>query len=159
MTISRSWLHAELFADPELNVSADVKLSPGWNELKDAIEKRDTTKLSKFAHFPSYPTAFIVASNIELEFRGDTTDLEEAIESSSFDANLKVGYGPFSLGASHKQDRKSAKTKMETTAMGTRISLEATAIIGWVTTLLPELPRPRKGNNALVQPFIDVTRG
>jgi hypothetical protein len=154
VTISRSWLHGELFADPELNVAAGVELSPGWSKLKDAIDKRETTTLSRFAHFPSYPTAFIVASNIELEFRGDTTDLEDAIESSSFDANLKVGYGPFSLGASHKQDRKSAKTKMETTAMGTRISLEAPTIIGWVTTLLPELPRPRTGRNALVQPFV-----
>ena len=154
MTISRSWLHGELFADPELNVAAGIELSPGWNELKVAIENRDTTTLSKFAHFPSYPTAFVVASNIELEFHGTTTALEEAIEASSLDANLKVSYGPFSLGASHKQDRKSAKTKMESTATGTRISLEAPAIIGWVSTLLPELPRPRKGHNALVQPFI-----
>lgn len=153
VTIDRAWLHGELFADPELNVSPDVKLSPGWKELKEAIDAKDAGKLGSYAYFPSYPTAFIIASNVELEFRGDTTHLEEAVESSSFDANLKVGYGPFSLGASHKQDKSSAKTKMETTATGTRISLEAPAIIGWVTTMLPQLPRPRNGNNSLVQPF------
>ncbi|KAK3998231.1 hypothetical protein QBC44DRAFT_363760 [Cladorrhinum sp. PSN332] len=154
VTINRAWLHGELFADQELNVAPDVKLSPGWNELKAAIETKDSNELAKYAYFPSYPTAFIVASNVELEFRGDTTHLEEAIESSSFNSNLKVGYGPFSLSASHKRDKSSAKTKMETTATGTRISLEAPAIIGWVTTLLPQLPRPRNGKNSLVQPFV-----
>ena len=152
VTIDRAWLHGELFADPELNTGNDVALSPGEGLLQEYINKKDAASLEKYGYFPSYPTSFIVASNVELEFRGDTTHLEEAVESSSFDANLKVGYGPFSLGASHKQERGSAKTKMETTASGTRISLEAPAIIGWVSTLLPELPR-RRGGNSLVQPF------
>ena len=152
VTIDRAWLHGELFADSELNVSPDVALSPGPSNLQDYINKKDSALLEKYPYFPSYPTAFIIASSLELEFRGDTTHLEEAVESSSFEANLKVGYGPFSLGASHKQDKSSAKTKMETTATGTRISLEAPTIIGWVSTLLPELPRT-KGGNSLVQPF------
>jgi len=154
VTIGRSWLHGELFADQELNVAPDVKLSPGWDELKAAIERKDSAQLGQYSYFPSYPTAFIVAANVQLEFRGDTTHLESAIESSSFDSNVKVGYGPFSLSASHKQDKSSAKTKMETTATGTRISLEAPAIIGWVTTMLPQLPRPRDRKNTLVQPFV-----
>ncbi|KAI8716368.1 hypothetical protein NCS52_00930200 [Fusarium sp. LHS14.1] len=150
VSINRNWLHGELFAGSELNVGPDVALSPGPHDLHTYINNKDTKGLEKYSYFPSYPTAFIVASNVELEFRGDTTNLEEAIESSSFDANLKVGYGPFSLGASHKQDSSSAKTKMETTATGTRISLEAPAIIGWVSTMLPPLPRS-KGKNTLIQ--------
>ncbi|UPK92186.1 hypothetical protein LCI18_003121 [Fusarium solani-melongenae] len=150
VTINRSWLHGELFADSELNVGPDVALSPGPHDLHTYINNKDSKGLEKYSYFPSYPTAFIIASNVELEFRGDTTNLEEAIDSSSFDANLKVGYGPFSLGASHKQDSASAKTKMETTATGTRISLEAPAIIGWVSTMLPPLPRS-KGKNTLIQ--------
>ncbi|KAM6529803.1 hypothetical protein FALCPG4_007931 [Fusarium falciforme] len=150
VTINRSWLHGELFADSELNVGPDVALSPGPHDLHTYINNKDSKGLEKYSYFPSYPTAFIVASNVELEFRGDNTNLEEAIDSSSFDANLKVGYGPFSLGANHKQDSASAKTKMETTATGTRISLEAPAIIGWVSTMLPPLPRS-KGKNTLIQ--------
>jgi hypothetical protein len=141
VTIDRPWLHGELFADMELNVAPSVALSPGPDELKKAIDRKDHKALQQFAYFPSYPTAFIIASNVELEFRGDTTHLEDAVESSSFDANLKVGYGPFSLSASHKQEKSSSKTKMETTAVGTKIKLEAPSIIGWVTTLLPALPR------------------
>lgn len=114
------------------------------------IKKEITIHRAGF--LPSYLTAFIIAYNLELEFLGDTAHLEEAVESSSFDANLKVGYGPFSLGASLKQDKFSAKTKIETTPTGTGISLEAPAIIGWVSTLLPKLPKT-KGGNSLVQPF------
>ncbi|KAK4228622.1 hypothetical protein QBC38DRAFT_523461 [Podospora fimiseda] len=154
VTINRAWLHGELFADQELNVAPDVKLSPGWSALKKFIDAKSTDELVKYAYFPSYPTAFIIASNVEMEFRGDTTHLEEAIESSSFNANLKVSYGPFKLSSSHKQDKSSAKAKMETTATGTRISLEAPCIIGWVTTMLPQLPRPKDENNSLVQPFV-----
>lgn len=150
VNIERSWLHGELFADAELNTSPDVALSPGPSKLRDYIEKKDTKTLEQYGYFPSYPTAFIVAANIELEFRGDTTNLEDAMESSHFDANVKVGYGPFSLSASHSQDKSSAKTKMETTATGTRITLEAPAIVGWVHTMLPQLPR-QKGGNSLVQ--------
>jgi hypothetical protein len=93
-----------------------------------------------------------VASNVELESRGDTIHLEEAIESPSFNARLKIGYGPFTLGANHKCDKSSAKTKMETTAAGTRITLEPLIIIGWVSTMLPKPPRA-KGGNSLIQLF------
>ncbi len=158
VTINWSWLHGKLFADPELNVAADVKLSPGAAELKEAIDNKDASKLGNHANFPSYPTSFIVASNIEREFRDDSTSLEETVESLSFDTNLQVSYGLFSLGASHKQDKSSAKTCMETTATGTRISLGPPAIIGWVSMLLPwllRLPRPKNGNNSPVQPLIE----
>jgi hypothetical protein len=151
VSINRSWLHGELFADSELNVNRDSALSPGPTELHRLINEQHKS-LNDYNSFPSYPTAFVIASNVELEFRGDTTHLEEAVESSSFDANLKVGYGPFSLSASHKQDKSSSKTKMETTATGTRIKIEAPSIIGWVSTMLPKLPR-EKGGNPLFQPF------
>ncbi|KAF3911056.1 hypothetical protein AA313_de0204049 [Arthrobotrys entomopaga] len=133
VTIDRAWLHGELFTDPELNIGADVAISPGALDLHKLIDQKNDKALAKYPYFPSYPTSFIVASNVELEFRGDTTALEEAVESSHTDAQVKVGYGPFSLSASHSQDKSSAKTKMETTATGTRITLEAPAIIGWFT--------------------------
>ncbi|KAK7705649.1 hypothetical protein SLS64_003602 [Diaporthe eres] len=153
VTINRAWLHGELFSDPELNTGDDVKLSPGALDLHKLIDQKNDKALSNYPYFPSYPTAFIVASNVELEFRGDTTALEEAVESSHTDAQVKVGYGPFSLSASHSQDKSSAKTKMETTATGTRITLEAPAIIGWVSQLVPQLPRP-KGGSSLIGPMV-----
>ena len=152
VSIDHAWLHGELFSDPELNTSPDVALSPGAQSSKSYIDQKSSEALSKYPYFPSYPTSFIVAANLELEFRGDTTALEEAVDSSHTDAQVKVGYGPFSLSASHIQDKSSAKTKMETTATGRRITLEAPAIIGWVSQLVPPLPRP-KGANFLAGPM------
>lgn len=152
MTIDRAWLHGELFSDPELNTGDGVKLSPGAPDLHKLIDQKNDKALADYPYFPSYCTAFVVASNVELEFRGNTAALEEAVESSHTDAQVKVGYGPFSLSASHSQDKSKANTKMETTATGTRITLEAPAIIGWVSQLVPKLPRP-KGENSLVGPL------
>ncbi|SCO92498.1 uncharacterized protein FRV6_16626 [Fusarium oxysporum] len=153
VTIDRAWLHGELFSDPELNTGDDVKLSPGALDLHKLIDQKNDKALSNYPYFPSYPTAFIVASNVELEFRGDTSALEEAVESSHTDAQVKIGYGPFSLSGSHSQDKSSAKTKMETTATGTRITLEAPSIIGWISQLVPQLPRP-KGGSSLIGPMV-----
>ena len=153
VTIDRAWLHGELFSDPELNTRPDVALSPGALSLHKFIDQKDNKSLAQYPYFPSYPTAFIVASNIELEFSGDTSNLESAVESSHTDAQVKVGWGPFSLSASHSQDKTSSKTKMETTATGTRITLEAPAIIGWVSQLLPQLHRP-VGTNYLLGPMV-----
>jgi hypothetical protein len=141
VTIDRAWLHGELFSDPEL--STGVEISPGAEALHKYIDRKDSEALSKYPYFPSYPTSFVVASNVELEFRGDTTGLEAAVESSHTDAQAKISYGPFSISASHSQDKSSTRTKMETTATGTRITLEAPAIIGWVSQLVPQLPRPK----------------
>ncbi|KAH6957309.1 hypothetical protein DER45DRAFT_488049 [Fusarium avenaceum] len=153
VTIDRAWLHGELFSDPELNTGDDVKISPGALDLHKLIDQKNDKALANYPYFPSYPTAFIVASNVELEFRGDTSALEEAVESSHTNAQVKIGYGPFSLSGSHSQDRSSAKTKMETTATGTRITLEAPSIIGWVSQLVPQLPRP-KGGSSLIGPMV-----
>ncbi|CAI4215827.1 unnamed protein product [Parascedosporium putredinis] len=86
--INRSWLHGELFADSELNVPGNVHLSPGPQALIKAIDG-DGTGLEQYSCFPSYPTSFVIAANVELEFRGDTAPLEEALASSSHDVYSK----------------------------------------------------------------------
>ena len=143
--INRPWLHAELFSDPELDVAEGFDLSPGPEKLqKDVADHKAIDE--KYNQFCSYPTAFVVASNVELEFTGNTSHLESKLEASRTEANLKVGYGPFSIGGSHSQSKDSAKTSAEATATGMRISLQAPQIIAWVSELLPELPRKMTAN-------------
>lgn len=90
VTIDRGWLHGELIADQELNTSPEVALSPGPKDVHRYIDLQDQTAMDKYRYFPSYPTSSIVASNVELEFSGDTSKLEEAVESSSLDVQAKV---------------------------------------------------------------------
>ncbi|RYC64872.1 hypothetical protein CHU98_g1356 [Xylaria longipes] len=58
----------------------------------------------------SYPSVFVVASNIELESTGSTSHLESKLEVSRTEANLKIGYGPFLISGSHSQSNNSATT-------------------------------------------------
>lgn len=122
--IERPWLHAELFSDHELDTTEGFPLSPGPEKLHDLVQANKAIP-APYTDFPSYHTAFVVGCNIELEFSGDIAHLESAVESSSTEANLSVGYGPFAISGSHKQSQSSSKTKAESTATGMRIALQA----------------------------------
>lgn len=88
----------------------------------------------------------MIACNAELEFSGNTTSLESALESAS----TEVGYGSFSVFGSYKQSKSKSKTKAESTATGMRISLHAPQIIVWVQELLPELPKPKEAGSKML---------
>lgn len=104
---------------------------------------------SRFQGFPAYPTAFVVAANVELSFNGDTSSLESSLEASSTEANASVGWGPFGVSASHKQSQNKSKTRTEASATGMKTSLQAPQIIGWVQTLLPKLPKDPPGKSRM----------
>ncbi|KAL8804798.1 MAG: hypothetical protein Q9200_005682 [Gallowayella weberi] len=143
--IERPWMHAELFSDHELDCAEGFSLSPGPEELHKYVAQNVPVD-PEYTQFCSYPTAFVVASNVELEFSGNTSSLESALESSSTEANVEVGYGPFALSASHKSSKSKAKTRAEATATGMRISLQAPQVISWVSELLPKLPKAPKSS-------------
>ena len=146
--IERPWLHAELFSDHDLDAADAFPLSPGPESLHVTVSANNSVD-AKYAEFCSYPNAFVIAANVQLEFSGDTSSLESAISSSSTEANLSVGYGPFSVSGSHKQSKSKSKTKAESTATGMRVSLQAPQIIAWVQELLPELPKPKEAGNKM----------
>ncbi|EPE30037.1 hypothetical protein GLAREA_13085 [Glarea lozoyensis ATCC 20868] len=149
--IERPWLHAELFTDAELD-SGGFNISPGEEALKDLYNKGIVPD-GRYQQFSSFPTAMIIAADIELSFSGDTTHLESAVSASATEANVSVGYGPFSVSASHKSSKSKSKTKMESTATGCRISVQAPQIVGWVQTLMPQLPKPKDGPSKMVGLF------
>ncbi|KAK0758399.1 LOW QUALITY PROTEIN: hypothetical protein N5P37_008797 [Trichoderma harzianum] len=141
--IERPWLHAELFADAELD-SGSFEISPGEDALKAAFQNEKNLE-GKYQQFSSFPTAFVVAADVELSFSGDTTKLESAVSASSTSANISVGYGPFALSGSHSSSKSKSRTKMDSTATGCKISVQAPQIVGWIQTLLPQLPKPKDG--------------
>ncbi|KAL0778305.1 hypothetical protein CaCOL14_005958 [Colletotrichum acutatum] len=149
--IERPWLHSELFVDAELDSGAFL-ISPGEDALRDAFDNGKNL-IGEYQQFSSYPTAFVVAADIELSFSGDTSKLESAVSASSTSPNLSVGWGPFAISGSHSSSKSKSRTKMESTATGCRISVEAPQIVGWVQTLLPKLPKPKDGDSAMTSPF------
>jgi hypothetical protein len=117
-------------------------ISPGEDKLLE-IASTGKSLPGEYQGFPAYPTAFVLGSNIELNFIGDCTSMQSSLQSSSFDANASVKYGPVNVSASHKSSKTHSKTRMESTATGMKISIQAPQIISWVQTLTPALPHIR----------------
>lgn len=138
--IQRPWLHAELFADDDLDVPPGFRISPGPQVLRRAAADNKAID-ADYTKFCSYPSAFILASNIELSFKGDTSTLEMSLEASSTQAKASVGWGPFSISSSDDSSKSSARIKAESTINRMEISLQDPHIIAWVSELLPSLPR------------------
>ncbi|RSM04006.1 hypothetical protein CDV31_010196 [Fusarium ambrosium] len=149
VTIRRPWLHADLFQDFDIDTPDDVKLSPGAAKIKTWIERGDddsvTDKLADYGKFPAYPTSFIVAADTVLEFKSNESKSEELMSHLSTDSSIKANYGPWGLsgGASLKTDNKESSMKMEVRGGALRISFQAPQIIGWVSEILPQLPRQK----------------
>lgn len=153
VTIRRPWLHAEIFDDFDLDTPQDIiKLSPGARKMKQWVETGDDEtgkdKKSEYGKFPAYPTSFIVASDTVLEFRSTATKSQEMMKALSTDSSVKASYGPWGLsgGAALKTDNSESGQKMEVRDGALRISFQAPQIIGWVSEILPQLPRRTDAN-------------
>ncbi|KAJ7912201.1 hypothetical protein B0H13DRAFT_1875133 [Mycena leptocephala] len=154
--IGRAWLCPELFYDEDLVLGpSGPHLSPGFSKLAALLEgtwKSETDagqkledELNQYSTFPMFPTAFLVACNVVLEISGSTSKLQTMFNtsSSSTSASLSVGYGPFSASASgsYSKSKTEASSKCETTASGCRITIKSPQIVGWISQMVPALPR------------------
>ncbi|KAK3361626.1 hypothetical protein B0T24DRAFT_684657 [Lasiosphaeria ovina] len=146
VNIDRPWLYGELFNDFEIDIGGDARLSPGpellhaWMDAQGK-DPKSIKSLAMYNVFPSYPTAFILACNTEIEFTGDTSHIEQHFHSSSTSSRASVGWGPFSASASFHSSSSSSDFSMTTTATGCKITFGAPQIIAWVSQILPALPR------------------
>ncbi|KAK3370914.1 hypothetical protein B0T24DRAFT_721162 [Lasiosphaeria ovina] len=97
--IERPWLHAELFADAELD-SGRFDIEPGEARPEQMYENEE------------------VPAGYYKQFCRDTSALESDVSASSTSANVSVCYGPCAVSASHRQSKSNSKTKMQSTATG-----------------------------------------
>lgn len=149
--IARSWLRAELFYDADLKVGDKDKISPGFGRLNELLEgkfrdekekKKAEEDLESYSQFPMYPTAFLLATNIVLEISGETSKIQSHFKSQSTSGKVSASYGPFvSATASGSKSSSSSATSSEATATGCRITIRAPQIIGWISQMVPALPR------------------
>lgn len=74
-------------------------MSPGPVKFNTWLKERNQNELSKFSMFPAYPTAFIVAADVEIEIECTSEFTSTFAQSSSSDSNFAVNYGPWSASA------------------------------------------------------------
>ncbi|KAF7555599.1 hypothetical protein G7Z17_g2055 [Cylindrodendrum hubeiense] len=156
VSIKRPWLHAELFQDFDIDIPAGTFLSPGAKTIKYWVENGDNEYngyvRTNYGKFPAYPTAFIVAADANLSFKGDQTKAEQALSVLQTDSSVEASFGCWGIGggagAKVKTNDQSASQHMEVKDGALQISFQAPQIIGWVSEVLPELPRgdiPKSG--------------
>lgn len=149
--IARSWLRSELFYDADLTTGPNEFISPGFGRLVDLMESGTTKdgsverELQRYSTFPLYPTAFLLAANVVLEISGETTEIQTHFQTESYGVSTQMTYGPFGWGgkvnASYSGTNSSSQATCEATADGCRITIKSPQIIGWVSQMVPALPR------------------
>ena len=120
----------------------------------DTICSRCTPQVSAFPALLSLPTnhnpprpAFLLAANVVLEIEGDTSDIQSHFHTSSISASASasIGWGPFSVTGGFSHTGTQANSTCEATAAGCRITIKSPQIIGWVSQIVPALPRVSQG--------------
>jgi len=151
--IARSWMRPELFYDADLTVGPNEFISPGFGKMRQLMEgdvpgatpETIEKELQRYSTFPLYPTAFLLAANVVLEFTGETTDIQTQFQTSSYSASAEVSYGPFGWGGKASSSVAGSSSSMnascEATSEGCRITIKSPQIIGWVSQMVPALPR------------------
>ena len=146
VNVNRPWLYGELFSDIDLELANGVKLSPGPLALQKMIDSQNLEDIDLYSQFPAYPTAFIVAADTTIEFSGSTKHIEQQFDSHSNSGGLSVGYGPWSVSSSFHESASKQSMQVHSTATGCKLSFGAPQVIGWISQILPALPRPPKFN-------------
>ncbi|KAF5625200.1 hypothetical protein F25303_11408 [Fusarium sp. NRRL 25303] len=156
VNINRPWLFGELFSDVDIEVAKGVKLSPGPILLQKMIKEQNAADIATWSQFPAYPTSFIVAADTTIEFTGATKHIEEHFDSHSNSGGASVGYGPWSVSSTFHESASEQSMQVHSTSTGCKISFGAPQIIGWVSQIVPALPRDEhyepltQGNSVLV---------
>ncbi len=125
--IFRPWLNFLLF-----NIG-------GW-KLGEAYPRHGlsngTKNQPKEAPFPLLPTAFIAATDVNIEASWGKEDLD--LIETKLQAGAEFGWGPFKIGGSYNTS--STRKKYSSDFDGTTIHGEGIQIIGWINTVVPACP-------------------
>jgi uncharacterized protein YecT (DUF1311 family) len=104
VNIKRPWLHAELFQDFDIDIPSGTFLSPGAKTIKEWVEtganEANGYVRTNYGKFPAYPTAFIVAADTSLEFRGAESEAREVLSVLTTDSSVKASVGCWGFGGS-----------------------------------------------------------
>ncbi|KAG6809679.1 hypothetical protein H0H92_015193 [Tricholoma furcatifolium] len=86
-------------------------------------------------------SAFLLAANVVLEFSTESSAIANFFKTSTTTASASVGFGPFQISSSASHTQTSASSNFKATASGCRITIKSPQIIGWISQMVPALPR------------------
>jgi hypothetical protein len=151
VTVQRPWFKPELFKNKRFTiVNSQFQVSPGPSSEKEFISKAS----QKIYRLPQYVTGFLLARDVEMEFRGLNQQTTQSIirssyqsYSSSSSSSYSGGWGPFSFASSSDYSssfsssrRYSASFQASATTSGLKIRIPGSQVIGYYTQVVPKFP-------------------
>lgn len=114
-------------------------VAPGKELTETEFVQKVTSNNVRYL-LPEYTTGFLLARNIEIEFRGlDSSVVSHAMQSSVHDSS-GGGFLFFSWSSSVSKSKQKSHTAISKTADGMSIKIPGAQIIGYYTQKLPEFP-------------------
>lgn len=115
-----------------------VYMSPGTSFSNDQSFYQELNR----AHYklPEFPTGFLLARKVELEFSDVNYDVVTSAMSEATSVSGSVGYSFFSAHASYSKNKQTSHVQVQRTSSGMKISIPGAQIIGYYTKVLPKFP-------------------
>ena len=87
-----------------------------------------------------YPTAFLLAKDVAMEFSGLDANVKQQALSTSFGGSAKGGWGPFNFKAEASGSTSSNNLRASSTADGLKIEIPGAQLIGYYCDVVPKFP-------------------
>ena len=116
-----------------------VYMSPGTSFSDDQSFYQELHR----AHYklPEFPTSFLLARKIELEFSDVSQDVVTATMSETTSASSSVRFLCFNAHASYSKNKQTSHSQVQRTSNGMKISIPGAQMIGYYTQVLPKFPQ------------------
>lgn len=89
-----------------------------------------------------YPTAFLLAKDVTMEFSGLDANVKQQALSTSFGSSARGGWGPFGFKAGASGSTSSNNLRASSTADGLKIEIPGAQLIGYYCDVVPKFPNP-----------------
>ena len=119
----------------------DKPISPGYMKEEDFY--KEVTKDSTYGplyQLYQYPTAFLLAKDITMDFIGLSDETKHTALASSFGASLLGSYGPISFGDPIPASGSHSHMQASPTANGLKVYIPGAQIIGYYCDVVPKFP-------------------
>ena len=119
--------------------SAASYVSPG-RELTETQFYDEVTSDQTHYKLPEYTTGFLLARNIELEFKKLDSETVSSFMSEMSHTGGSGGFLFFHAGASVTKTKQTSHVQVQKTASGMKIKIPGAQVIGYYTETLPRFP-------------------
>ena len=119
----------------QFNNSED-RVSPGY-----MVEQKfyDEVMKNKYLLY-QYPTAFLMAKEVTLEFSGLDASTKSTALSTSVGVAAKGSYGPITFGGSTSMSGSHSSMRASSTANGLKVEIPGAQLIGYYCDIVPKFP-------------------